>query len=92
MRKQTHLNGIAARWAAGAASNLDRAEPVFVKLDNRRMKERLMSDFDIEKIRHQVRAMEVAMWQDDMADSRANLVIKNMIPTPNEDAFFAMML
>ncbi len=41
-----------------------------------------MSDFDIEKIRRQVRAMdfvhgtlaEIAMWHEDMADSRANLV------------------
>ena len=59
-----------------------------------------MSDFDIEAIRRQVRAMdvvrgtpaEVAMWHEDMADSRANLVIENMIPTPNDDAFFEMML
>lgn len=59
-----------------------------------------MSDFDIETIRAQVRAMdfvrgtpaEVAMWHDDMADSRANLVIEVMIPTPNDDAFFGMML
>ena len=59
-----------------------------------------MSDFDIEMIRRQVRTMdfvrgtpaEVAMWHEDMADSRANLVIENMIPTPNDDAFFAMML
>lgn len=59
-----------------------------------------MSDFDIETIRRQVRAMdfvrgtpaEVAMWHEDMADSRANLVIENMIPTPNDDAFFKMML
>ena len=59
-----------------------------------------MSDFDIETIRRQVRAMdfvrgtpaEVAMWHEDMADSRANLVIEDMIPTPNDDAFFAMML
>lgn len=59
-----------------------------------------MSDFDIETIRRQVRAMdfvrgtpaEVAMWHEDMADSRANLVIENMIPTPNDDAFFEMML
>ena len=59
-----------------------------------------MSDFDIEAIRRQVRAMdfargtpaEVAMWRADMADSRANWVIENMIPTPNDDAFFAMML
>ena len=59
-----------------------------------------MSDFDIETIRAQVRAMnfvrgtpaEIAMWHEDMADSRANLVIEDMIPTPNDDAFFTMML
>jgi len=59
-----------------------------------------MADFDIETIRAEVRAMdfvrgtpaEVAMWRNDMEDTRANLVIENMIPTPNEDAFFAMML
>jgi hypothetical protein len=59
-----------------------------------------MSDFDIEAIRRQVRAMdfvrgtsaEVAIWHEDMADSRTNLVIEDMIPTPNDDAFFAMML
>jgi len=59
-----------------------------------------VSDFDIETIRRQVRAMdfvrgtpaEIAMWHEDMADSRANLVIEGMIPTPNDDAFFAMML
>ena len=28
--------------------NLDRAEPIFVKLDSRRMKEMSMSNFDIE--------------------------------------------
>ena len=59
-----------------------------------------MSDFNIEAIRRQIRAMdfvrgtptEIAMWHEDMADSRANLVIEDMIPTPNDDAFFAMML
>lgn len=59
-----------------------------------------MNDFDIEAVRAQVRAMdfvrgspaEVAMWHEDMADSRANLVFEDMIPTPNEDAFFEMML
>ena len=59
-----------------------------------------MRDFDIEAIRAQIRAMdfvrgspaEVAMWHEDMANSRANLVIENMIPTPNEDAFFEMMV
>ena len=35
---------------------------------------------------------EVAMWHEDMAESRANLMIENMIPTPNDDAFFEMML
>ena len=59
-----------------------------------------MSDFDIEAIRAEVRAMdfvrgtsaEVVMWHEDMANSRANLLIENMIPTPDEDAFFEMML
>lgn len=59
-----------------------------------------MSEFDIEAIRAEVRAMEfvrgtpaeVAMWREDMAESRANLVIEDMIPTPNEDAFFDMLL
>lgn len=59
-----------------------------------------MSDFDIEAVRVQVRAMdfvggtptEVAMWREDMAESRANLAIEDMIPTPNEDAYFDMLL
>lgn len=58
-----------------------------------------MGDFDIETIRAQVRAMdfvrgslaEVAMRREDGEESRANLVIEDMIPTPNEDAFFDMM-
>ncbi|KPH69247.1 hypothetical protein [Novosphingobium sp. ST904] len=52
-----------------------------------------MADFDIEAVRAEVRAMdfvrgtpvEVAMWREDMAESRANLVIEDMIPTPNDD-------
>ncbi len=59
-----------------------------------------MGDFDIKAIRAEVRAMdfvrgtpsEVAMWREDVAESRANLVIEDMTPTPNEDAFFEMML
>ena len=59
-----------------------------------------MAEFDIEAIRAQIRKIgfvrgtptEIAMWREDMADSRANLVIEDMIPTPNDDAFFAMML
>ena len=59
-----------------------------------------MSDFNIEAVRAEIRAMEfvrgtpaeVAMWREDMAESRANLVIEDMIPTPNDDAFFDMLL
>lgn len=59
-----------------------------------------MADFDIETIRAQVRAMDftrgspadVALWREDMADSRANLVIEGMVPTPDEDALFDMLL
>jgi len=59
-----------------------------------------VSDFDIEAVRAQVRAMdfvrgtpaEIAMWRADMGESRANLVIEDMTPTPNDDAFFAMLI
>lgn len=59
-----------------------------------------MADFNIEAIRAEVRATDfargtatdIAMWRDDMAESRANLAIENLIPTPNEDAFFDMLL
>jgi hypothetical protein len=59
-----------------------------------------MSDFDIEAVRAQVRAMnfvrgtpvEIAMWREDMAESRANLAIEGMILSPNDDAFFGMLL
>ena len=58
-----------------------------------------MSGFDVEAIRAQVRAMdfvrgtpaETAMWREDDAESRASLVIEDMIPTPNEDALFEML-
>lgn len=59
-----------------------------------------MIEFDIEAVRAQVRAVdfmrgtpaEIALWREDMAESRANLVIEDMIPTPNDDAFFDMLL
>ncbi len=59
-----------------------------------------MSDFDIEAIRAQVRVMDfargtpsqVAMWREDMADSRANFAIEDMVLTSNEDALFDMLL
>lgn len=35
---------------------------------------------------------QVAAWREDMAESRANLVIEGMIPTKEEDAMFALML
>ena len=59
-----------------------------------------MVDFDIEAIRDQIRAMdfvrgtpaEITEWRMASEDSRHNLVIENMTPTPNEDAFFELML
>lgn len=59
-----------------------------------------MIHLDIEAVRAQVRAMdfvrgtpaEVEGWRIAHEDSRANLVIEDMIPTPNEDALFAMLL
>ncbi|MBA4763817.1 hypothetical protein [Sphingomonas sp.] len=59
-----------------------------------------MADFDIEAIRAEVRAMDyrrgtpadISEWRMANEDSRHNLVIEDMIPTPNEDAFFEMML
>ncbi len=59
-----------------------------------------MADFDIEAIRAEVRAMDftrgtpadIAEWRMAHEDSRHNLVIEDMIPSPNDDAFFELML
>ena len=59
-----------------------------------------MSDFDIETIRRQVRAMdfvrgtpaEVAMWREDMDESCTNLAIEDMNLSDEDHALFAMML
>lgn len=59
-----------------------------------------MIPIDVEALRLQVRAIDyvrgtpdqVMQWREDNEDSRANLVIEGMIPTPDEDAMFAMML
>lgn len=59
-----------------------------------------MVDFDIEAIRAEVRAIDyvhgspadIAGWRMAHEDSRHNHVIEDIIPTPNEDAFFALML
>ena len=57
-----------------------------------------MSDFDIEAVRAEVRAMdfvrgtpaEIAMWREDDEDSRANLAIEDMALEPNDTALFDM--
>lgn len=59
-----------------------------------------MVPIDVEALRAQVRAMDylcgtpddVALWREDMAESRANLAIENMILSHDEEAMFAMML
>ncbi|MCT8003995.1 hypothetical protein NZL82_19195 [Sphingomonas sanguinis] len=59
-----------------------------------------MLPIDVEALRARVRAMdylrgtpdEVAQWHEDMAESRANLAIEDMILSNDEDAMFAMML
>jgi hypothetical protein len=59
-----------------------------------------MALIDVEALRVQVRAMEyvrgtpeeVAQWREGNEESRANLVIENMVPTADEDAMFAMLL
>lgn len=55
---------------------------------------------NIEALRAQVGAMgyvrgtpdEVALWREDMDESRANLAIEDMILSADEEAMFAMML
>ncbi len=55
---------------------------------------------DVDALREQIRAADyprgtpeqVAIWREGNAESRANLVIEDMEPTPDEDAMFAMML
>jgi len=59
-----------------------------------------ISPINVEALRAQVQAMdyvrgtadEVALWREDMAESRANLAIEDMILSPDEEAMFAMML
>lgn len=59
-----------------------------------------MVPIDVEVLRAQIRATdyvrgtpgEVALWHEDMAETRANLAIENMILSADEDAMFAMML
>ena len=59
-----------------------------------------MAQIDLETLRTRIRSMrfergtpeQVALWRDDVAESRANLVIEDMTPTDDEDAMFALML
>lgn len=59
-----------------------------------------MVQIDLEAFRERVRAMafdrgtpeQIALWREDVADARANLVIEDMTPTDDDDAMFAVML
>jgi hypothetical protein len=59
-----------------------------------------MMPIDLEELHAQVQAMdylrgtpdEVAQWHEDMAESRANLAIENVVLSDDENAMFAMML
>lgn len=59
-----------------------------------------MMPIDLEALHAQVQAMdylrgtpdEVAQWHEDMAESRANLAIEDIVLSDDEDAMFAMML
>lgn len=59
-----------------------------------------MAQIDLEALRERIRQMDfergspeqVALWREDVAESRANLAIEDMMPTTEEDAMFAMML
>lgn len=59
-----------------------------------------MAEIDLDTLRERIRSMDfqrgtpeqVALWREDVAEARANLVIEDMTPTGNEDAMFAMML
>ena len=59
-----------------------------------------MAQIDLETRRERIRQMDfkrgtaeqVALWREDVAESRANLAIEDMTPTIDEDAMFAMML
>ena len=35
---------------------------------------------------------QVALWREDIADARANLVIEDMTPSDDDDAMFSIML
>lgn len=59
-----------------------------------------MAQIDLDTLRERIRSMDfqrgtpeqIALWREDVADARANLVIEDRTPTGHEDAMFAMML
>jgi hypothetical protein len=59
-----------------------------------------MAQIDLEAFRERVRAMvfdrgtpeQIALWREDVADARANLVIEEITPTDDDDAMFSVML
>ncbi|WP_066684607.1 hypothetical protein [Sphingomonas sp. CCH18-H6] len=59
-----------------------------------------MAHIDLELLRGRIRSMtfergtpeQIALWREDIAESRANLVIEDMMPTDEDDAMFALML
>ena len=59
-----------------------------------------MGSVDLIKMRAKIRSMtfergtpdQIALWRDDLAEARANLVIEGLAPTADDDEMFAMML
>jgi len=59
-----------------------------------------MGRVDLVEMRTKIRSMtfergtpdQIALWRDDLAEARANLVIEGLAPTPDDDEMFAMML
>jgi hypothetical protein len=59
-----------------------------------------MSRIDLDELRERIQLMDfergspeqIAVWRQDVAEARANLVIEDMIPTADEDQMFAVML
>jgi hypothetical protein len=60
----------------------------------------MMGNVDLIKMQTQIRSMtfergtpdQIALWRDDLAEARANLVIEGFVPTADDDEMFAMML
>ena len=59
-----------------------------------------MGSVDLTEMRRQIRSMtfergtpdQIALWREDLAEARANLVIEGLAPTADDDEMFAMML